>query len=309
MSLALVPDSPNDDAARKLIPGAYEQNTPTRRRPGTMGGAPFGSTDMPVGPSTMSAATITERRKEGGGGTLNINHESWYTLLSRCFHRARLVAIILLASSPLAAADLGTYREFTIGASTADVIARTGAAERDMKTVHERPALLQELSWRPRYASGRNSADRDSVAAIVFSFIDNQLFRMTIDYDRSRTEGLTKEDMITSLSAMYGPRSTRPAPIAPRPEFDSLDTPTVFATWRQGDVMLTLNQSTYGGGFSLVIISVPLEALARKAQATAVTMDAREAPARDAARAKEQADAARAAAEKTRTTNKDTFKP
>ena len=304
-----VQEFPNGDAARKLIPGAYEQHALTRRQPGTMGGSPFGSIDLPVGGSTMSAATIAERQKEGGGGTAHIRHESWYTLLSRCFHRVRLVAIILLASSPVAAADLGTYREFTIGTSTAAVIALTGAAERDVKTLHERPALLQELSWRPRYASGRNAASRDSVASIVFSFMDNQLFRMAIDYDRSRTEGLTKEDMITSLSAMYGPRSTQPAPTASRPAFDSLDTPTVFATWRQGDVMLTLNQSTYGGDFSLVVISIPLEALARKAQATAVTMDAREAPVREAARVKEQADAARAAAEKTRTTNKDTFQP
>jgi hypothetical protein len=168
---------------------------------------------------------------------------------------------------------------------------------------------LQELSWRPRYVIGRTAADRESIAAIVFSFIDNQLFRMAIDYERSRTEGLTKEDMIASLSAMYGPRSTRPAPTAPRSSFDSLDTPTVIATWHEADATLTLNQSTYSGGFGLVITSIPLEALARKAQATAVTMDAREAPAREAARAKEQADTARAAAEKTRTTNKATFKP
>ena len=230
-------------------------------------------------------------------------------MLSRSFHRVTLVAVVLLASWPLAAADLSTYREFKIGTSTADVIARTSAAEREVKTLHERPALLQEMSWRPRYAIGRTSTDRDSVATIVFSFIDNQLFRMAIDYERSRTEGLTKEDMITSLSATYGPRSTRPAPTAPRPAFDSLDTSTVIATWRQGDATLTLNQSTYGGGFSLVITSIPLEALARKARATAVVMDTREAPAREAARDKEQADAARAAAEKTRTTNRDTFKP
>jgi hypothetical protein len=217
-----------------------------------------------------------------------------------------LVAVVLLASWPLAAADLSTYREFKIGTSTADVIARTGAAEREVKTLHERPALLQEMSWRPRYAIGRSATDRDSVATIVFSFIDNHLFRMAIDYERSRTEGLTKEDMITSLSEMYGPRA---APTARRPAFDSLDTSTVIATWRQGDATLTLNQATYGGGFSLVITSIPLEAVARKAQANAVTMDAREAPAREAARAKEQADTARTAAEKTRTTNKDTFKP
>ena len=240
---------------------------------------------------------------------IHISKRKLVHVLSRCCCGVSVVAIIALTPWPVAAADLGTYREFTIGASTADVIARATGGERDVTTLHERPALLQELLWRPRYASGRNSADPDSVAAIVFSFIDNQLFRMAIDYDRSRTEGLTKEDMVTSLSEMYGPRSTRPAPIAPRPAFDSLDTPTVFATWRQGDVMLTLNQSPYGGGFSLVIISVPLEALARKAQATAVTMDGREAPAREAARTKELADAARAAAEKIRTANKDAFKP
>ena len=219
-----------------------------------------------------------------------------------------VVAIVLLASRPVAATDLGTYREFKIGASTADVIARTGAAQQDLRTIHERPALLQELTWRPRYAIGRNSADRDSVAGIVFSFMNHQLFKMAIDYDRGSTQGLTKEDMIASLSAMYGPRSMQ-RPVATRPAFDSLDTATVIALWRQGDATLTLNQSAYGGGFSMVITSIALEALARKAQATAVTMDAREAPAREAARAKEQADAARAAAEKIRTTNKDAFKP
>jgi hypothetical protein len=64
----LVPDFPNNDAARKLIPGAYEQNTLTQRQPGAMGGSAFGSADMPSSASTMSAVTIAERQKEGGGG-------------------------------------------------------------------------------------------------------------------------------------------------------------------------------------------------------------------------------------------------
>jgi hypothetical protein len=107
---------------------------------------------------------------------------------------------------------------------------------------------------------------------------------------------------------MYGPRSPQ-RPGASRPAFDRLVTRTVLALWHQGDTTLTLNTSTYSGAFGLIITSSPLEVLARKAQATAVTMDAREAPAREAARAKEEADAARTAAEKTRTTNKATFKP
>jgi hypothetical protein len=66
----LLQDFPNANASRKLIPGAYERHTLTPRQRGTMGGSPFGSIDMPVGASTMSAATIAERRKEGGGGTV-----------------------------------------------------------------------------------------------------------------------------------------------------------------------------------------------------------------------------------------------
>lgn len=215
-----------------------------------------------------------------------------------------LLAIVLLpAARSVAADDIGTYRDFRLGASMAEVMTRAGSTQRDVKTLHERPARLEELSWRPRYTSSRDSADRDSVATVVFSFVDNQLFRMTVDYDKSRTEGLTREDMITSLSAVYGPRST-PAPPGNRPAFDSVDTLTVLARWTQGDTMVTLHQLPYGG-FGLVITAVPLEALATKAQADALKMDAREAP----ARAREEADAARAAAEKTRTTNKEAFKP
>ena len=217
--------------------------------------------------------------------------------------------MVASASWPVAAADPETYREFRLGASTADVIARAGAAPQDVKKLHERPALLEELSWRPSYTTTRDSSDGDSVAAIVFSFVDDQLFKMAIDYNRSRTQGLTKEDLIDSLTEVYGPRSTGPGSLPARSAIDSLDTPTALARWRHGDTSITLQQSPYGGGFGLVILSVPLEALARKAQATAVTMDAREAPAREAARAKAQADAEKAAAEKTRTTNKAAFKP
>jgi hypothetical protein len=59
----------------------------------------------------------------------------------------------------------------------------------------------------------------------------------------------------------------------------------------------------------VVIATTPGEALARKALAAAVIIDAREAPIPDAARAKEPADAARPAAEQTRTANKAVFQP
>ena len=54
--------------AQDMIPGAYERNTLTHRQMGSMGGPAFGSTDAPIGPSSLSAATIADREMEGGGG-------------------------------------------------------------------------------------------------------------------------------------------------------------------------------------------------------------------------------------------------
>ena len=54
---------------------------------------------------------------------------------------------------------------------------------------HQRPALIQDLQWRRPYsASSPTAVFPDSVQQIVFSFYNDQLFRLVIDYDRDRTE-------------------------------------------------------------------------------------------------------------------------
>jgi hypothetical protein len=53
--------------ALQLIPGAYDRTTVTHRQSGSMGGPAFGSADVPIGPSSMDAATIADREREGGG--------------------------------------------------------------------------------------------------------------------------------------------------------------------------------------------------------------------------------------------------
>jgi hypothetical protein len=60
--------------AQELIPGAYERSTLTHRQSGSMGGPAFGSADPPIGPSSMDAATIAEREKEGGGALSQRRH-------------------------------------------------------------------------------------------------------------------------------------------------------------------------------------------------------------------------------------------
>ena len=220
-----------------------------------------------------------------------------------------LVFVLLAGSWPLAANDPGSYRGFTLGATAAEVTKLAGAPGGDLKTLHERPSLLQELPWRPPYVAGRDIGERDSVATIVFSFIDDQLFRMTVDYERSRTEGLTADDMVAALITKYGPRSPGRPPASTSDRVDNIDAPAILAFWQQEDTTITLSQFSYSSRFTLTVTSVRLDALARKAQAAAGAMDAREAPSRDEARAKARIAAEREAAEKARTTNKATFAP
>ena len=217
-------------------------------------------------------------------------------------------ACIVLAVCTVSAAELTRYREFELGASVATVTAVTQNAAR-VTTVHSRPALLQQLEWRPRYMAGPPQPDRDSIGEVVFSFVDDQLFQMSVAYAQDRTSGLTNEDMVGSLTAVYG------APSSPSPRTRAtssavaLDAPVVIAEWRHADTTVVLQRKEYSESFFLVITSLPLDIIARKAQATAVAMDQREAPAREAALLKKRADEEKVAAERTRSSNKKVFQP
>jgi hypothetical protein len=217
-------------------------------------------------------------------------------------------ACIVLAVSTVSSAELSRYREFELGASVATVTAVTQNAARVM-IVHSRPALLQQLEWRPRYMAGAPQADRDSIGEVVFSFVDDQLFQISIAYAQDRTSGLTDQDMVGSLTAVYG------APSSPSPRtrttssLIALDAPVVIAEWRHAETTVVLQRKEYSDSFFLVITSLPLDTIARKAQATAVAMDQREAPAREAALLKKRADDEKVAAERTRSTNKKVFQP
>jgi hypothetical protein len=58
-------DLDDPDVAAPLVPGADERNTLTYRQTGAMGVDP--SVTVPAGSSSMDAATIAEREREGGG--------------------------------------------------------------------------------------------------------------------------------------------------------------------------------------------------------------------------------------------------
>ena len=219
---------------------------------------------------------------------------------------------ILLAANGLAAQDHDRYRDFRLGSDVATVSMAAGVVAPVVKVVHERPALIQELTWRPRYAVRRSSsAETDATEQIVFSFYNDRLFRLTVDYDRERTEGLTNTDMIDAISAIYGsqvkPTVSRGGPT---PSAFEEESGMPLARWGGADDSITLTDPhRYATSFRLVMTATPLAALARTAAARAEVLDDREAPQREAAREKQEAEDRRAAQEKARSTNKAVFRP
>ena len=118
--------------------------------------------------------------------------------------RPLVIAVGLILSGQLAfAQDMSRYRAYVLESSLDSVVAASGARAADAKTLHERPATIQELEWRAPYADSRNALP-DPVREISFTFYNDALYQVTVNYDRDRTEGLTNRDIVESLSAAYG---------------------------------------------------------------------------------------------------------
>ena len=218
---------------------------------------------------------------------------------------------LVLGGTASSAQDLGHYREFELGSDVMVVSTVAGTAASDLKVIHQRPALIQELTWRPRYGPRRPvTLDTESVEEVVFGFYDDQLFRVTVDYDRTQTEGLSDADMVEAISAVYGPQ-IKPS-LSTRRQTPSVydDAGTAISQWGTGNSSVILyRMPSYRTSFRLVVTAEPIAALARTAAARALVLDAREAPQREAAREKKETEDRRVAEEKARSTNKSTFRP
>ena len=222
---------------------------------------------------------------------------------------AHCTCIVLLSAFTIEAQEPSRYREFQLGSDLATIGKLTDVAPSAAKVIHARPAVIKELEWRPRYAFRGEASLTDPVDLMVFRFYEDQLCTIIVDYDRRRTQGMTAADMTAAITAIYGPTSR----LASRPiggqksDYGFPDTPV--AIWGDTDYAVTLLRVAYPEAFRLVVTSTRLENLARRASATAVQLDAAEAPQRELARQKKEADDSLAAQEKAKTENKALFRP
>ena len=223
--------------------------------------------------------------------------------------RALVVAVglMVLGGQAMLAQDLARYRVYVLDSSFDSVVAASGASAAEAKTLHERPAKIQQLQWRAPYVSSATLVD--PVREIVFAFYNDALYQVVVNYDRNRTEGLTNSDIIEALSAAYGAptiATARTRGITPAEAFsDSI----VVARWENAESLLTLVRGSYTPEFQLILVSKPLSARARSAVREAIRLDAIEAPRREAEQRKKEAGDASAARDKTRIMNKAAFRP
>ena len=200
-----------------------------------------------------------------------------------------LIVVILLSIPQVHAQDLSKYRNFSFGTTVADLSKQIDQKPANAALVHERPALIQELTWWPPqpYSSVRPA---EPVDQILFSFYNGALYRMLVTYENSATKGLNDEDMIRVISAKYG-LATRPvAALVNFPTNPSYHaTEKVIARWEDSQYSLNLFRSS-PDTFALVMFTKQLDAQAGISIAESVKLEQQEAPLKEAARVKKDSD-------------------
>jgi hypothetical protein len=222
--------------------------------------------------------------------------------------KAALPSLLAWAMMPVAAraVDLSKYRDFELGTDLPAIAKQVGASESEVKTIHRRPALIQELQWRPQPLGP--SSKPEAAQDVLFSFYNGELFQISINYDLHETEGLTSGDIVEAISATYGSAGTPTAP------GDAVlagygDPEEVVTRWQDSQYSFDLIRLSYGPTFKLVGTLKRLQVPVQSAIAESKRLDDREAPQREATRIADEKETEMARLEKSRLVNKLKFRP
>jgi len=211
---------------------------------------------------------------------------------------------LIVVTPRLHAQDLSKYRGFTLGANLASVLKLTNQKPADVNQTHGESPVFQELSWWPPSASA-SPYRSDSVEQILFSFYNGELYKISVTYDQSSTEGLTLEDMVKSISEKYGPPATVFPDVAANANSHYETREKSVATWEDSQRSLNLFRSSFSSRFGLIICTKRVNAEAELASTEATKREQQEGPKREEARQKKQTDDLEVA----RLKNQKSFRP
>src|SRR5688572_32310992 len=109
------------------------------------------------------------------GGCCSPRRRDARQMKERVMIRIRAVAVfafaaVVLFSQSAASQDLSRYRDVAFGTSVASVTATLGSRVDTVKVIHQRPALIQELTWRPQYALSLPAGRIEAAQDVTFRF-------------------------------------------------------------------------------------------------------------------------------------------
>ena len=215
-----------------------------------------------------------------------------------------VLVMILFSAHLVLGQDLSKYRTFSLGTSLADLSKQLGPNSYETTLIHQRPAVIQETTLR-LWGFSSSGEKVDPVSEIVFSSYNGKLYRMVVIYDQHATEGLTAEDMVQAVSALYG-TATRPATEINLPMKRSHESgEKVIARWEDSQNSVNLFRSGILDSFGLVVLSKRVNAEAEAAITKSIRQDEKEAPQKEIERQKKEADDLELARQK----NRKTFHP
>jgi hypothetical protein len=215
-------------------------------------------------------------------------------------------AMSLLVPGQTMEPRLSHYRSITLGDSVQKVADQLKVERSAIRVVHERPALVQQITWRPsRYVSG-STLEPDPLAEMVLTFHVDRLARIAVAYDRERTEGLTNEDLLEVFQGVYGPPMLQSITSLTSA---SSTAPQIIGSWRDAESLVLLWRERYPSRVGLTITAMASDLAMQEAIANGERLDATEAPARDLARRAAEATALQTRDDKVRRDNKAAFKP
>ncbi|MGH9691127.1 MAG: hypothetical protein ACRD4C_08650 [Candidatus Acidiferrales bacterium] len=223
----------------------------------------------------------------------------------KTMRRTMTLLVAMLFCTPLIfAQDLSKYRNFSLGTNLIQLAKQIDEKPTDASAIHQRPALIQELTWWP-VQSYQSPEPSEPVQEIRFGFYNGELYRMVVTYDQQATAGMTADDMVRAVSTLYG-TATRPAAEInfPTKAFYNSEE-KVIARWQDSEDSVSLFRTNGLDSFGLVVLSKRLDAAAGAAIVESVKLDKEEAPQKEAARQKNEANSL--AAE--RQIHRETFRP
>jgi hypothetical protein len=222
-------------------------------------------------------------------------------------HTSTVIVASMFWASLLGAADLSHYRGIQIGTTLEIAAKRSETQLSDTKSVHQRPAVIQELEWRPRFSYEANAKEVNPVRDSILRFYNGELFQIVTTYDRDKVKGMTEADMVDAISLTYGVATKPTGEIPYHSNYGKVA--TVLARWEDSDYSHDLIRTGDRASFALVLSNKRLNALAQAAIAEAVRLDEIEAPQRQINLQKLQDAKDRLELDRARSENRQNFRP